>query len=79
MGPTIIFRRSWYRLEGYKDDVEFFDGGPEDKWQWKFMWYGGDIEYKYRLDETTDLALSIIPGIPAPIVFSFGANLKVNQ
>jgi len=76
LGPTFIFRRNWYKLDGYIDDFAFFKGGPENDWQWRFIWYGGDIEYNYYINEKTDLSVTIIPAVPALIDVNIGARIK---
>jgi hypothetical protein len=76
IGPTFVYRRSWYKLDGYIDDFVFFKGGPEDKWQWRFIWYGGEMEYNYSVNGETNLSLSIIPALPALIQLSIGAGLN---
>jgi hypothetical protein len=76
LGPTFIYRRSWYKLDGYIDDFIFFHGGPEDNWQWKFIWYGGEVEYNYHINEETDLSLTIVPAIPALVDLNIGVRIK---
>ena len=45
IGPTLIYRRNWYNVDGYDDTFAFFRGERGDFWQWRFLWYGGEIEY----------------------------------
>jgi hypothetical protein len=78
IGPTIFFRKNWYKLDGYIDDVENFKGSPEDNWQWWFILYGGEFEYNYKINEMKELSTSIVPFIPpfVPLVMSSGLRMK---
>jgi hypothetical protein len=77
IGPTIFFRKNWYKLDGYIDDVENFKGSPEDNWQWWFILYGGEFEYNYKVNEMIELSTSIVPCIPpyVPLIMSFGLRM----
>ena len=56
IGPTIVFRRNWLDLEGY-DNQNRFIGDKKATWQYLFLWYGGEFEYKYALNEKLKLPL----------------------
>ena len=71
LGPTLVYRRDWNRLEGYEDDGYFRRSGD---WQYKFYWYGGEFEYNYQLTEQNDLSINLVPGIPELV--SFGAGFR---
>jgi hypothetical protein len=81
IGPTLFFRRNWYKLDGYVDDVENFKGSPEDTWQHWFIWYGGEFEYNYKINETLEWSTSIVPWIPpfVPLVMSSGFRMKIDS
>jgi hypothetical protein len=76
IGPTFIYRKNWYNVAGYKDDFSFFNGSPGDYLQWRFLWYGGEFEYNYKLNESIDLSASFIPGFPDIAVFSSGIRYR---
>jgi hypothetical protein len=71
LGPTLIFRRNWHRLADYVPSG-FFKGGPSGNWQYKFLWYGGELEYHYQLNLKTAFSLTFIPGFPNLISLSAG-------
>src|SRR6478735_1265426 len=75
IGPTLVYRKNWYKLPGYIDS-DYFDGKPTDTWQYKFLWYGGEFEYAYVLSEKLDFTSTFIPGFPKLISFSFGLKYK---
>lgn len=75
IGPTLVYRKNWYQLPGYRDP-DYFDGHPTATWQYKFLWYGGEFEYAYRLSEKTDLTATFIPGFPKLLSLSFGLKYK---
>ena len=67
IGPTFFFRRNWYRFDGYRGNDLFFRGSPEDRWQRRFIWFGGEFTYHFRLTNSSELAVSLIPFYPAII------------
>lgn len=71
LGPTLVYRRDWNRIEGYQDDGYFNRKG---EWQYKFYWYAGEFEYNYQLTAKTDISLNLIPGIPELISFGIGVR-----
>lgn len=78
VGPTIVYRKNWLKLNGYVNPHRF-KGGPDDKWQYLFLWYGGEFEYKYAISEHFDFSATFIPGYPDLMSLSFGVNLKINE
>lgn len=76
LGPTFIFRRNWLEIEDYKDQ-KLFKGSRDDRYQYLFLWYGGEFEYHYRLSERLDAILSLIPGYPDLMSLSVGLNLRL--
>jgi hypothetical protein len=74
LGPTLVYRRNWSKLPGYTVATSFFGGDPEDKWQYKMIWYAGELEYNYRLSTRTDLSTSFVPGYPNIMSLSFGVR-----
>ncbi|RZK64112.1 MAG: hypothetical protein EOO85_30220 [Pedobacter sp.] len=75
IGPTLVFRKNWLQLNGYKN-LNRFRGDVDDQWQHLFLWYGGEFEYKYRLNKNYDFALSFVPGYPDLMSISFGLHYK---
>jgi hypothetical protein len=76
IGPTFIYRKNWYALEGYDDSFSFFHGKPEDIWQYRFLWYGGEFEYDYEINNHFSLSTSFVPGFPDLANLSFGTRYK---
>ncbi|CEN44765.1 conserved exported hypothetical protein [Capnocytophaga canis] len=76
LGPTLVFRKNWQKLEGYHNP-NVFKGSKESRWQYLFLWYGGEFEYKYALNERFDLTMSFVPGYPDLMSLSFGVNYNL--
>ncbi len=74
IGPTLVFRRSWLDLAEYKDQGLFQGDG---RYQYLFLWYGGEFEYKYELNSKFDFAISFIPGYPDLLSLSLGLSYKL--
>lgn len=78
MGPTLIFRRNWLELEGYQNP-DYFKGDVNNKWQYKFLWYGGELEYAYMVTDKIDITTTFIPGYPKLMSLSIGIKYKTNK
>jgi hypothetical protein len=76
IGPTLIYRKNWLELNGYVN-LHRFKGEINDKWQYLFLWYAGEFEYKYFLSNNYDLSISFVPGYPDLMSLSIGLNLKL--
>ena len=61
IGPTLIYRQSWFRLKGYNIAEKFLKGTPFEKWEYRFIWYGGELECNFRIKDTWDMSVAIIP------------------
>jgi len=76
IGPTLVYRKSWLELDGYVNQNRFM-GDEENKFQYLFLWYGGEFEYKYSLNDKFDISISFVPGYPDLMSLSFGINKKL--
>jgi hypothetical protein len=76
LGPFWYYRRSWFELDGYVDDG-YFRVSPSGKWQKKFVWHGGEIEYNYPITETLDWSTNILPGIPVVNAGASGIRMQL--
>ncbi|MGP1457913.1 MAG: hypothetical protein ACTTKL_01185 [Treponema sp.] len=61
IGPTLIYRQSWFKLDGYDTSEKFMYGTPFEDWEYLFIWYGGEIEFNVRIKDGWDASFSIIP------------------
>lgn len=76
MGPFFYYRRSWLCFEKYKNDG-YFKSSKNGKWQTKFVWYGGEIEYNFPINETLDWSTNILPGLPVVIAVASGVRTQL--
>ena len=77
LGPTLIFRRSWYsKFDDYVNSG-FFDGTEDEYWQYKFLWYGGELEFNYKLSKSLDFSVTLVPGYPKLIDLSLGVRYRL--
>lgn len=77
LGPFFFYRKSWTDFDGYNDEG-FFRLSSNGKWQTKFVWYGGELEYNYPLTETIDISTNLLPGIPVVYALTPGIRYRVN-
>ncbi len=78
IGPTFVFRRNWLENPKYIDQG-LYKGGKGKKYQSFFLWYGGEFEYKYKINKKIDFAISLIPGYPDLISLSFGVSYNFQK
>lgn len=79
LGPTFIFRRSWYSKFDNYINSGFYNGNETDFWQYKFLWYGGELEFNYKLNKSLDLSTTFIPGYPKLLELSFGVRYRFRK
>jgi hypothetical protein len=77
IGPTFIFRRSWYRFDNYDDTLNFYNGSKDTDYQFRFVIYGGEIEYNYNIRKNIDFSLTFVPGIPILMTFMPGIRIRM--
>jgi hypothetical protein len=75
LGPFFFYRKSWNTIDGYVDEG-FFRTGKHNKWETKFVWYGGELEHNYPLRKGLDLSTNILPGIPVVFALSSGVRFS---
>lgn len=73
-GPAFMVRQDWGRLPGYEPSGYFNQStwgllGPV---QWKFFWYGVEMEYDVQLSDRLDFSASFVPGLPMAITLGLG-------
>lgn len=73
LGPFFYYRKSWFSLPEYVDDG-YFKTSKNGKWQRKFVWYGGEIEYNYPINDNLDWSTNILPGIPVVVAVASGVR-----
>lgn len=73
IGPTLIYRKNWHHLAGYKDPG-YFAGTPNAAFQYKFLWYGGELEYSHKVSPKLQYAVSFIPGYPKLMSLALGVT-----
>ena len=74
-GPTFLWRQNWLgRVEGYRRDSFFGEADSSSDFQDAFLWYGGDIEASYRVNERWGVVVSMIPGWPEVITTAIGVR-----
>ena len=72
IGPTILLRRNWHDKVLDYVNTGYFNGDEDDYFQWRFYWYGGEIEYNYAFNKKNILSVSVIPGFPKYVALFFG-------
>lgn len=69
-GPTWVYRESWERFPGYVQNNPYLKSKGD--WQHAFVWYGGSVEYDYRINDRFSANFHAIPGLPDFFTFGIG-------
>lgn len=78
LGPTIVFRKNWSdNVPDYIDQRDYYNVSRNEKYQYKFIWYAGEIEYNYKFDPHNYLSVSLIPGFPNYVLLMVGYERKI--
>lgn len=76
IGPTLLWRQNWLGVvDGYTKD-SFYGKATHGDFQTKFIWYGGDLDFEWKLTPKLSLIYANIPGWPEVITSNIG--LRVN-
>jgi hypothetical protein len=73
IGPIFSFREDWHRFKEYTDD-EFYGNRVYNGWQYRFFPTAVEFEYLCRIDDSTELQYSLIPGAPLVITSLLGVR-----
>ena len=76
LGPTFLVREDWHKFREYVWD-DFYGERVSGKWQYRFIWYGLQFEYLYRINDRLQLHYSLIPGVPAVLTSFVGVRCKM--
>ena len=76
-GPLWYFRRGWTELEDYEPETGFMKPCKNPKWERKFVWYGGQIQYDYYFKENQALSVNFFPGHPYIYSFGIGETFRI--
>lgn len=73
-GPMWFYRKSWKEIPGYIDEG-LFKSSKNGKWQTKFVWHGGEVEYNYWTSNNQAFSMNWMPGVPE--LFTFAPGIKM--
>ena len=76
MGPALLYRQDWHQFSEYQGDP-FYGNRVRGKWQYRFILYGGEFEYLYRLNDHLQFQFSVIPGVPIVVTSKFGLRIRL--
>ena len=74
IGPTLVWRENWAAvLDDYTRDGFYGDANGK-KFQSKFLWYGGNVDFEWKLRENFSFLYSNVPGLPFTVTSAIGAR-----
>jgi len=76
-GPMWYYRRNWTKEKSYRNDSEFIRLSENGKWERKFIWHGGQIQYNYNWNLHDSFVVNFLPGYPYLYTFMAGAGKRV--
>ena len=73
IGPSFLWRESWLgQVARYRSDGFFGRPAPGDRFQSRWIWYGGNLEAELKLRGRLGLVYSLVPGFPFVVTSSLG-------
>lgn len=74
-GPMFFYRQSWAMLPGYVDEG-IFKLTDNQRWMTKFVWHGGMVSWRHRLEAGRYFQLDMLPGFPELISIGPGMSFQ---
>ena len=75
IGPTLVWRQNWNGVvANYKGDSFYGKTLTNDDFQSRFIWYGGNMEFEWKIRDNVSFIFSNIPGWPHVITSSIGGR-----
>ncbi len=74
-GPMFFYRQNWALLPGYMDEG-LFKISENQQWMTKFVWHGGMVSYRRRLEPNRYFQLDMLPGFPELISIGPGMSFQ---
>ena len=72
IGATLLFRENWKNILGIENDSFYENGILNNRWEYQFIFYGGEFDYIYQFSQKFAFHYSIIPGFPFVITSKVG-------
>ncbi len=72
IGATLIYRENWNQIPEYKKDSFYENAILNNRWEYQYLFYGGEFEYIYQYSKKMGFQYSIIPGFPFVITSKLG-------
>lgn len=76
IGPLFYYRQNWRTIPSYYVDNNFIGKKSSEKWEYKFVWYGGQIQYDYYYEKNRAISTNFLPGFPYIYTFNTGAEFR---
>ncbi len=73
-GPFWYYRKNWIKEKNYKHKNGFLKISDNKIWEYKFVWYGGQVEYSFFYNEHNSLIVNFLPGIPYVYILGIGTK-----
>lgn len=74
-GPMFFYRQNWALIPGYINDG-LFKISDNEQWMTKFVWHGGMVSWRYRLESGRYFQVDMLPGFPELISIGPGMSFK---
>ncbi|MGL1888904.1 MAG: hypothetical protein OCD76_20495 [Reichenbachiella sp.] len=74
MGATLIYRENWNQIPEYENDSFYENAIMNGRWEYQFIFYGGEFDYIYQYSKNIGIQYSIVPGFPMVITSKLGVR-----
>ncbi len=74
IGPTLVWRQTWFGVDSTYHGDSFYGRDSTGAYQSRFLWYGGNLDFEWKIRRNLSLLYSNLPGWPHVITSSIGAR-----
>lgn len=77
IGPLFYYRKNWKTVPNYYEDEGFMKLSKNEKWERKFVFYGGQIQYDFYFNNRQAVSTNFLPGYPYIYTFMTGIEQRL--
>ncbi len=72
IGPTLIWRRTWFGVDPTYHGDSFYGRDSTGSFQSRFLWYGGNLDFEWKIRRDFSVVYGNIPGWPHVVTSTLG-------
>ena len=78
-GPMWYYRKDWMREKEYQNNPNFIRLSKNKRWESKFIWHGGLIQYDFHITNSQSISTTLFPGYPYLYTLGIGETFHFDK